>query len=115
MLEGKNYELECDLRDVAPVQNLRVTWFTGNRSLHTQTFDESSVTPVNVTSILNITAEKTLNGERLGCRAELDLGSLEPEFQPLPKSLDTPLNVWCRWSLCVLLMAFYWLGLISAL
>lgn len=113
--DESDYELRCEARNVAPVQNLRVTWFTGNQTLRTDTFNESSVTPVNVTSTLNITTDKKLKGQVFGCKAELDLGPLEPEFQPPTQLLEAPLDVLCRSSPCAVLVAFKWLRLISAL
>lgn len=115
MHDGHKYELKCDIMNVAPVQNLRVTWFAGNQTLHTQTFDEDSVTPVNVSSTLNITTDRKHNGELFKCEAQLDLGLLEPEFQLPRLSSAMALDVVCRSSPCVVFMALCWLRLTSGL
>lgn len=115
MYDGNEYALKCDIRSVAPVKNLIVTWSAGNKTLTTHTFYESTVTPVDVTATLDITADRELNGEVFKCEAELDLGPLEPEFQPAKQSLSTDLDVWCRSSPDVVFLAFYWQRLISVL
>lgn len=115
MYDGHDYELKCKVMSVAPVQNLRVIWSTENQTLRTQTFNESSATPVNVTSTLNITADRKRNGELLKCEVELDLAPLEPMFQPAMPALVMDLDFLCRSTPCVVFMAFYWLRLISVL
>lgn len=115
MSDGNDYELKCDIMNVTPVQNLVVTWFAGNQTLHTQTFNESSVIPVSVVSTLNITADRRLIGEVFRCDAKLDLGPLDPEFQLPTQSLFMALDVLCRSSPSVVFTAFYWLRLFSVL
>lgn len=114
LYDGQEGELKCDILNVAPVQNLSVTWYAGNRTLRTQAFPESSLTPVNVASSLNITAHKNLTGVAVRCEAELDLGPLEPEFQLPTASLTTVLDVLCRSSPCAVFTAFDWLRLHSS-
>lgn len=106
IIEKNDYELKCDIHNVAPVQSLRVTWSSWNKTLHTQTFNDATVTPVNVSSTLNITADRKLHGENFTCTAELDLGPLEPEFLPPPQSLTMSLDVQCGSSPCAALLAF---------
>lgn len=93
IIEKNDYELKCHIYNVAPVRSLRVTWYTWNETLHTQTFSDATVTPVNVSSTLNITADRNLHGESFTCKAELDLGPLEPEFLPPPQSLTMTIDV----------------------
>lgn len=106
IIEKNDYELKCDIYNVAPVRSLRVTWYTWNETLHTQTFSDATVTPVNVSSTLNITADRKLHGENFTCKAQLDLGPLEPEFLPPPQSLTMTIDVLCGSSPCAALMAF---------
>lgn len=79
MSEGSDYQLTCDIISVAPVQNLRVTWLHGSEVMETQTFNETATTPVNVSSVINVTAKAAHNGGFFLCRTELDLGPNGPK------------------------------------
>lgn len=83
MLDGVDYQLTCDITSVAPVQNLRVTWFYGIETLETQTFNKTATAPVNVSSVMNVTAKAGHNGGFFRCEAQLDLGPNGPK--PLPR------------------------------
>ncbi|XP_030592530.1 intercellular adhesion molecule 1-like [Archocentrus centrarchus] len=82
ILEGREYHLKCDINNVAPVQNLSVTWYRGKETVLTQKFDEFSVTPVNKSSSLRVTAQRDHNGSVFRCEAELQLGPKGPELSP---------------------------------
>uniref|UniRef100_A0A673G7E9 Ig-like domain-containing protein n=1 Tax=Sinocyclocheilus rhinocerous TaxID=307959 RepID=A0A673G7E9_9TELE len=79
MIEGKQYELQCDVHDVAPVQNL-----TDNK------------TPVNETTTLLIRPDRADDGAQYRCEAELELGAEGP--QPPPKETSDPLNITVYYS-----------------
>lgn len=74
MLEGADYQLTCDVINVAPVQNLRVTWSDSFRDIETQTFNETASAPVNVSSFINVTAKREYDRDYFWCNAELHLG-----------------------------------------
>lgn len=101
MTEGDEYLLNCDIIRVAPVQSLRVKWYRGSETLQTQMFNDTTVTPVNVSSTLRITAERGYHGELFRCEAELDLGPYAPEPKLPASSLSFPANVHCRFSTCL--------------
>ncbi|XP_030592531.1 hemicentin-1-like [Archocentrus centrarchus] len=82
ILEGREYHLKCDINNVAPVQNLSVKWYKGKETAFTETFDEFSVTPVNKSSSLRVTAQRDHNGSVFRCEAELQLGPKGPELSP---------------------------------
>lgn len=103
MIEGNDYELKCDIKNVTPVQNLRVNWYRGNTTLRTQTFDDASVTPTTVVSTLNITADRRLNGEGYSCKTELDVGPVDPEFLPSMPTATEALDIQCRFPPCAAL------------
>ncbi|XP_050957591.1 hemicentin-1-like, partial [Labeo rohita] len=91
MIEGEQYELQCDVQDVAPVQNLTVKWYKGQTLLSQTTFTDTSRKPVNEVAKLLITANRADDGAQFWCEAELDLGAEGP--QPPPKKTSEPLNI----------------------
>uniref|UniRef100_A0A671SPY8 Ig-like domain-containing protein n=1 Tax=Sinocyclocheilus anshuiensis TaxID=1608454 RepID=A0A671SPY8_9TELE len=91
MIEGKQYELRCDVHNVAPVQDLTVKWYKGQTLLNQTTFIENSKTPVNETTTLLIRPDRADDGAQYRCEAELELGAEGP--QPPPKETSGRLNV----------------------
>ncbi|XP_016318544.1 hemicentin-1 isoform X1 [Sinocyclocheilus anshuiensis] len=91
MIEGKQYELQCDVHDVAPVQNLTVKWYKGQTLLNQTTFTENSKTPLNIVTTLLIRPDRADDGAQYRCEAELELGAEGP--QPPPKEISDPLNI----------------------
>ncbi|XP_038849177.1 uncharacterized protein LOC120047695 isoform X2 [Salvelinus namaycush] len=90
MMEGKKYQLQCDIQNIAPLQNLVVRWYKGNETIETQRFNDSTKKPVNMSSTLTITHRRYEGEVEYKCEAELDLG---PEG-PKPSALSSkPLNV----------------------
>ncbi|XP_059414671.1 hemicentin-1-like [Carassius carassius] len=86
MIEGRQYELQCDVHDVAPVTELTVKWYKGQTLLNQTTFTEDSRTPVNVTTTLLIRPDRADDGAQYWCEAELYLGAEEPQYST--KSLE---------------------------
>uniref|UniRef100_A0A671SRI5 Hemicentin-1-like n=1 Tax=Sinocyclocheilus anshuiensis TaxID=1608454 RepID=A0A671SRI5_9TELE len=95
MIEGKQYELQCDVHDVAPVQNLTVKWYKGQTLLNQTTFTENSKTPLNIVTTLLIRPDRADDGAQYRCEAELELGAEGP--QPPPKETSDPLNITVYW------------------
>ncbi|XP_036825833.1 intercellular adhesion molecule 1 isoform X4 [Oncorhynchus mykiss] len=94
MMEGKEYQLQCDIQNIAPLQNLVVRWYKGNETIETQTFNDSTKELVNMSSTITITHKRYEGEVEYRCEAELDLG---PEG-PKPSALSSkPLYVY--WSL----------------
>ncbi|XP_055781369.1 intercellular adhesion molecule 1-like [Salvelinus fontinalis] len=90
MMEGKEYQLQCVIQNIAPLQNLVVRWYKGNETIETQRFNDSTKKPVNMSSTLTITHRRYEGEVEYRCEAELDLG---PEG-PKPSALSSkPLNV----------------------
>ncbi|XP_030645045.1 hemicentin-1-like [Chanos chanos] len=91
MVEGNQYQLECEIQSVAPVQNLTVKWFRGKTLLNESNVSEFSVTGnihenVTVTDRYTITASRDDHGVQYKCEAELKLGlpeSLKQQSEPL--------------------------------
>ncbi|XP_016131381.1 hemicentin-1-like isoform X2 [Sinocyclocheilus grahami] len=91
MMEGEPYELQCDVHNVAPVQNLTVKWYKRQTLLHQTTFTDTSETPVNETVTLLIHPDRADDGAQYRCEAELDLGAEGP--QPHPTISSKPLSI----------------------
>ena len=89
MVEGTEYQLQCDILNVAPVQNLTVTWYKGNETIKTDSYSDQSKTPVNESSILTITPSREDDGALYRCEAQLNLG---PEG-PHPSAIDSDFNL----------------------
>uniref|UniRef100_A0A8C7ISZ2 Si:ch211-66e2.5 n=1 Tax=Oncorhynchus kisutch TaxID=8019 RepID=A0A8C7ISZ2_ONCKI len=102
MLEGKEYQLLCDVQNIAPVQYLTLRWYRGQTEVYNHSFsDLTPASPVQVSSILLITPTKADNGAQYKCVAQLDLGPEGP--QPPPSVTSEPLNV----SNCVFVFMQY--------
>ncbi|KAK2916676.1 hypothetical protein QQF64_025248 [Cirrhinus molitorella] len=89
MIEGKQYELQCDVQNVAPVQILSVIWYKGQTRLNQTTFTDTIKTPVNKTDTLLITADRADDGAQYGCEAKLDLGAEGPQPVNLKSLIST--------------------------
>ncbi|KAM3598995.1 uncharacterized protein V6R79_025248 [Siganus canaliculatus] len=83
MVAGSDYVLSCDVINVVPVQHLEVKWYRDDDMVDTHIFNKTSMTPVNVTATLNLTAERNYNGAVFRCEAELPLGPGPGESQPI--------------------------------
>ncbi|XP_068575156.1 intercellular adhesion molecule 5 [Cebidichthys violaceus] len=82
MVEGTEYRLKCDITNVAPVKKLKLTWYRGNETVHTEMFNGTAETPVNVSSTLRVTPERDHNGALFRCEAELHLGQNGSDLGP---------------------------------
>uniref|UniRef100_A0ACB8ELM0 Uncharacterized protein n=1 Tax=Sphaerodactylus townsendi TaxID=933632 RepID=A0ACB8ELM0_9SAUR len=71
---GKSYTLTCRVSDVAPIQNLSVTFLKGGKELHVETYEKNVTREAISFGVQHvITAQRTDHGEEIGCRAALDL------------------------------------------
>ncbi|XP_035253442.1 hemicentin-1-like isoform X2 [Anguilla anguilla] len=91
MLEGEQYQLQCEVQNIAPVQNLTVKWYKGETLENQTSYDALTKTPVNVSSTLLITPTSADDGAQYSCVAELELGPEGP--QPPPEVKSDPLNI----------------------
>ncbi|XP_024289900.1 vascular cell adhesion protein 1-like [Oncorhynchus tshawytscha] len=91
MVEGTKYQLQCDIQNIAPLQNLVVKWYKGNEPLDNVTYSTVSKTPVDVSDTLMVSSSRDDDGAQYRCRAELDLGPEGP--QPHPTVTSEPLNI----------------------
>ncbi|KAF3700033.1 Vascular cell adhesion protein 1 [Channa argus] len=78
MVEGKQYELLCDIASVAPVRNLSVTWYKDEQIVKTSYFTNTTKIPLNVSSILPVTMSRGKNEVKFRCEAQLDFKDQSP-------------------------------------
>uniref|UniRef100_A0A3B3T3Z1 Ig-like domain-containing protein n=1 Tax=Paramormyrops kingsleyae TaxID=1676925 RepID=A0A3B3T3Z1_9TELE len=98
MMEGSQYQLKCEIQNIAPVQNLTVKWYKGDTLVYEDRDyviedrkSDREKAPVSVASILLITPSRADDGAEYSCWAELDLGPEGP--QPPLAMKSTPLNI----------------------
>ncbi|XP_694556.3 intercellular adhesion molecule 2 [Danio rerio] len=91
MMEGNQYELQCDIHNVAPAQNLTVNWYKGETLVNQTSFSDTIKRPVSKTSKLMIHPDRADDGTQYRCETELNLGEEGP--QPHPKNTSTPLSI----------------------
>uniref|UniRef100_A0A3Q1JC78 Ig-like domain-containing protein n=1 Tax=Anabas testudineus TaxID=64144 RepID=A0A3Q1JC78_ANATE len=99
--ENKTYNFSCNVKQVAPVQNLTVRWYKGDTLIYTDTFKDPNRKPVNQSSFLNFTMTRRDNGVTLRCEAHMDL---EPEGPRLHvSSQEYDITVQCKYFICRLI------------
>lgn len=91
MIEGREYELECYILNVAPVHLLTVNWYKGQKLIDSMGNFNTSARPVNHTATLQISPHRSDDGVYYRCEAELKLGPEGP--QPPPKMTSDPLTI----------------------
>uniref|UniRef100_A0A671TRU3 Hsp90 co-chaperone Cdc37-like n=1 Tax=Sparus aurata TaxID=8175 RepID=A0A671TRU3_SPAAU len=93
MSEGQIITLKCSVQNVAPVENLRVTFYSGQRQLGQKQSNSRGRRPVSEMFELNFTPTKEDDGGEFWCEAELLLGSDGPQPPPVEKSQNFPATV----------------------
>lgn len=97
LYEGRQYTLECTVQNVAPVQNLRVTFYRGQTALRVQSGNkQGGMEPVTQSFTLNITISKEDDGVQYSCEAKLELEMSEPP--PLVTSQSITSTVYCEYN-----------------
>ena len=87
MVEGKKYQLQCEVRNVAPVQKITVSWYKGNETIKTDSYSDQS--------ILTIIPSREDDGALYRCEAQLNLG---PDGPPSVTSNPLNITVHCNYS-----------------
>nr|XP_043906003.1 hemicentin-2-like [Solea senegalensis] len=75
LVEGTLYELQCDIVEVAPIQNLTVRWYKDSQVVRTETFTSNTTrTPVSESSLFTVNISREDDGAWFRCEAQLDFG-----------------------------------------
>lgn len=98
LVEGRNYSVQCVLTNVAPVQNVQVSWHSGNKVLKRQTYDLSINFPANTTSDFSLVANRNDTGAEIWCEAKLVFVAAAQTL-PAIRSNAVKLQVVCKFSL----------------
>lgn len=85
LIEGKQYELQCDVHNVAPVDLLTVNWYKGQHLVAKTSFSDSTKTPVNQSTRFHISLNRADDGVRYRCEAELKLSRTKAGTQASSK------------------------------
>lgn len=101
MYEREEYNITCDIYNVAPVQNLTVMWYKGDTLVETKTFDNETRVPVNQSSVLSFTPARQDNGATLRCEAYMDLQPEGPLLNVTSKEFNV--TVYCKYIMCAYL------------
>lgn len=92
--EGKEYILECTVQNVAPVQNLVVTFYKGQTVLKHDNINEQEKKPMNPSFTWIVNSTKEDNGVQYWCDAKLEL-EMTPSA-PLVTSQNITATVYCE-------------------
>ncbi|XP_014263580.3 hemicentin-1 isoform X2 [Maylandia zebra] len=87
MVEGREYDLKCDIINVAPVQYVTVSWYKNSEKIQTESFNDTTTkTPVNESSILRVNISREENVVEFRCEAQLDFGPHRPKLPAISKT-----------------------------
>lgn len=94
LFEGKQYILECSVQNVAPVQNLVVTFYKGQTVLKRDSIYEKEKKPKNLSFTWIVNSTKEDDGVQYRCDAKLELEITQPA--PLVTSQSITASVYCE-------------------
>ncbi|KAM4751217.1 vascular cell adhesion protein 1-like [Anableps anableps] len=86
LTKGAEVTLQCSVLNVAPAENLTVTFYRGQTPLGHMTTNSSAKKPVSETFSLSYNTSKEDNGAEFWCEAKLELGAEGPQPPLVVKS-----------------------------
>ncbi|TSO47182.1 Intercellular adhesion molecule 1 [Bagarius yarrelli] len=98
MIVGKQYELQCDVYNVAPVHLLTVNWYKGQHLVQKTSFSDSTKAPVNQSTRFHMSLSRADNGVRYRCEAELKLSRTKTGAQTSSKVTSQVLGLTVHYS-----------------
>uniref|UniRef100_A0A3P9KL54 Ig-like domain-containing protein n=1 Tax=Oryzias latipes TaxID=8090 RepID=A0A3P9KL54_ORYLA len=97
MLEKSRYNLVCEVRDVAPAENLVVTFYRGHTELGQEQFSRpTSRKPETGSFSLSFNITKEDDGAQFSCGAKLELGPEGPQRPLVVRSQSLTATVHCK-------------------
>ncbi|XP_032420187.1 uncharacterized protein LOC116720840 [Xiphophorus hellerii] len=94
MYERRQYVLQCTVEDVAPVENLVVTFYKGQTALaELRSNRTAEKTPVKESFSLLVAPCRGDNGHQYWCEAKLELGPSGPQQPPAERSQNITATV----------------------
>lgn len=97
LVEGKQYRFQCDIANVAPARNLSVSWHKRSGVFYTETFNDARVSPLNMSSVVSLTAHRDDDGTGIWCEAKLNFEPTGPSLPPV-KGPSVKVAVVCKFS-----------------
>ncbi|XP_015227570.1 PREDICTED: intercellular adhesion molecule 3 isoform X5 [Cyprinodon variegatus] len=83
MRATSSYDLQCDIKDVAPANSLVIRWYKGNKIIHEQKSTRQDRSPFDETFTTTLKVAVEDNGEEVWCEARLKF--VPEEQSPPPK------------------------------
>uniref|UniRef100_A0A3B5R4G9 Ig-like domain-containing protein n=1 Tax=Xiphophorus maculatus TaxID=8083 RepID=A0A3B5R4G9_XIPMA len=96
LTEGSEVTLQCDVQNVAPAENLTVTFYRGHTLLGQVKSSNTAKKPVNEIFSMSYNSTKEDNGVQFWCEAKLELGAEGPQPPLVVKSKETTATVYCK-------------------
>ncbi|XP_041790310.1 uncharacterized protein LOC121604773 [Chelmon rostratus] len=93
MFADHQYTLLCEVQDVAPIENLIVTFYRDQTVLGQQQSDNKDKKPVAEVFILNFRPSEDDDGAQYWCEAKLEMGPEGPQPPPVVVSQNVTANV----------------------
>ncbi|XP_066531046.1 intercellular adhesion molecule 4-like [Hoplias malabaricus] len=92
-VEGKEYQLQCNIQNVAPVQNVVVNWYKGQTIVEKSNITGTGESPQNTSATFVFRPSRIDNGAQYMCEAQLELGPYGPKTPPSLASEPLSMNV----------------------
>uniref|UniRef100_A0A3B5MJW5 Ig-like domain-containing protein n=1 Tax=Xiphophorus couchianus TaxID=32473 RepID=A0A3B5MJW5_9TELE len=96
LTEGSEVTLQCDVQNVAPAENLTVTFYRGHKLLGQVKSSNTAKKPVNEIFSMSYNNTKEDNGVQFWCEAKLVLGAEGPQPPLVVKSDNLTATVYCK-------------------